>query len=244
MDEVRNYLPANIRDTAFQSIDLSKPEVFVGAAARRECWSSCSPRWPSAPSASPRTRHQRRARAVQGEARHPRGDRTARLRPHRATSSPRARSARWCCPACSWSLMPVVVGVTFRIFKPGDPTIAAEAVAALLMVGTIVGILMALFLNNGGGAWDNAKKYIETGAVRRQRLDPRTRPRLSATPLATPSRTRPAPRCTSSSSCSRPSPSCSRRCSSNRNSKPKGGGFLILRLFYSATKILLIPNRF
>ena len=36
------------------------------------------------------------------------------------------------------------------------------------MVGTIVGILMALFLNNGGGAWDNAKKYIETGALRRE----------------------------------------------------------------------------
>jgi K(+)-stimulated pyrophosphate-energized sodium pump len=32
------------------------------------------------------------------------------------------------------------------------------------MVGTIVGILMALFMNNSGGAWDNAKKYIETGA--------------------------------------------------------------------------------
>jgi K(+)-stimulated pyrophosphate-energized sodium pump len=31
------------------------------------------------------------------------------------------------------------------------------------MVGTIAGILMAGFLNNGGGAWDNAKKYIETG---------------------------------------------------------------------------------
>ena len=42
--------------------------------------------------------------------------------------------------------------------------IAAEAVAGLLMVGTITGILMALFLNNGGGAWDNAKKFIETGA--------------------------------------------------------------------------------
>lgn len=39
----------------------------------------------------------------------------------------------------------------------------AEVVAAVLMVGTIAGILMALFLNNGGGAWDNAKKYIETG---------------------------------------------------------------------------------
>jgi K(+)-stimulated pyrophosphate-energized sodium pump len=54
--------------------------------------------------------------------------------------------------------MPVAVGVLFRVFGVG-----AEAVAALLMVGTIAGILMATFLNNGGGAWDNAKKFIETG---------------------------------------------------------------------------------
>jgi K(+)-stimulated pyrophosphate-energized sodium pump len=40
----------------------------------------------------------------------------------------------------------------------------AEAVAALLMVGTITGIMMAMLMNNGGGAWDNAKKLIETGA--------------------------------------------------------------------------------
>jgi K(+)-stimulated pyrophosphate-energized sodium pump len=40
----------------------------------------------------------------------------------------------------------------------------AEAVAGLLMVGTITGILMAMLMNNSGGAWDNAKKYIETGA--------------------------------------------------------------------------------
>ena len=32
------------------------------------------------------------------------------------------------------------------------------------MVGTIAGILMATFLNNSGGAWDNAKKFIESGA--------------------------------------------------------------------------------
>jgi K(+)-stimulated pyrophosphate-energized sodium pump len=38
-----------------------------------------------------------------------------------------------------------------------------EAVAGLLMVGTIAGVLMATYLNNSGGAWDNAKKYIEAG---------------------------------------------------------------------------------
>jgi len=38
-----------------------------------------------------------------------------------------------------------------------------EAVAAYLMVATISGILMALLLNTGGGAWDNAKKLIEEG---------------------------------------------------------------------------------
>jgi K(+)-stimulated pyrophosphate-energized sodium pump len=55
--------------------------------------------------------------------------------------------------------MPIVVGLVFRAFGVG-----AEAVAAFLMVGTIAGILVATFLNNSGGAWDNAKKYIETGA--------------------------------------------------------------------------------
>ena len=67
---------------------------------------------------------------------------------------------------------PIAVGLVFRMFiTNADPTIAAEAVAALLMVGTIAGILMALFLNNGGGAWDNAKKYIETGMYGGKRSD-------------------------------------------------------------------------
>ena len=39
----------------------------------------------------------------------------------------------------------------------------AEAVAGFLIVGTIAGILVATLLNNAGGAWDNAKKYIESG---------------------------------------------------------------------------------
>jgi K(+)-stimulated pyrophosphate-energized sodium pump len=60
---------------------------------------------------------------------------------------------------------PVVVGVVFRLFSsPGDQApIGAVSVAALLMVGTISGVLLATLMNNGGGAWDNAKKYIETG---------------------------------------------------------------------------------
>ncbi len=54
--------------------------------------------------------------------------------------------------------MPIAVGMTFKLFGVG-----AESVAAFLMVGTIGGILVATMLNNGGGAWDNAKKFIESG---------------------------------------------------------------------------------
>jgi K(+)-stimulated pyrophosphate-energized sodium pump len=41
-----------------------------------------------------------------------------------------------------------------------------EAAGGLLMVGTIVGVLLANVLNNGGGAWDNAKKFIEAGNLK------------------------------------------------------------------------------
>jgi K(+)-stimulated pyrophosphate-energized sodium pump len=61
-------------------------------------------------------------------------------------------------------LFPIVIGLVFKHFGGPDEFMGAESVSALLMVATITGILMAVFLNNGGGAWDNAKKYIETGA--------------------------------------------------------------------------------
>ncbi|HEV7604507.1 MAG: K(+)-stimulated pyrophosphate-energized sodium pump [Chloroflexota bacterium] len=48
---------------------------------------------------------------------------------------------------------PIVVGVL----------LGYEAVAGMLMVGTISGVMLATVLNNSGGAWDNAKKYIESG---------------------------------------------------------------------------------
>jgi K(+)-stimulated pyrophosphate-energized sodium pump len=48
---------------------------------------------------------------------------------------------------------PIIVGLV----------LGYQAVAGLLMVGTIAGVMLATVLNNGGGAWDNAKKYIESG---------------------------------------------------------------------------------
>jgi K(+)-stimulated pyrophosphate-energized sodium pump len=59
-------------------------------------------------------------------------------------------------------LAPVVVGLIFK-WLGFD---AAMVVAALLMIGTIGGIMLASYMNNGGGAWDNAKKMIEDGQLK------------------------------------------------------------------------------
>ncbi|APV43822.1 K(+)-stimulated pyrophosphate-energized sodium pump [Dehalogenimonas formicexedens] len=60
-------------------------------------------------------------------------------------------------------LAPLALGVGFRLIPTYD---AAQAIGAMLMVGTIGGIMMAAFMNNAGGAWDNAKKYIEDGQLK------------------------------------------------------------------------------
>ncbi|HEY7063994.1 MAG TPA: sodium-translocating pyrophosphatase [Chloroflexota bacterium] len=53
-------------------------------------------------------------------------------------------------------LAPIAVGLVLK----------AEAEAGLLMVGTMAGILVATVLNNSGGSWDNAKKFIEAGNLK------------------------------------------------------------------------------
>ncbi|GLE05996.1 hypothetical protein PINS_up015207 [Pythium insidiosum] len=62
-------------------------------------------------------------------------------------------------------LLPVTIGLVFRVIGEyqGKPLLGAEVLAGYLMFGTVTGIMMALFLDNVGGAWDNAKKYVELG---------------------------------------------------------------------------------
>lgn len=57
---------------------------------------------------------------------------------------------------------PIIVCVIFKYIGDitNQPLLGPKAVCAFLMFSTATGILMALFLNNGGGAWDNTKKYI------------------------------------------------------------------------------------
>ncbi len=62
-------------------------------------------------------------------------------------------------------LLPIAVGVFFAYFKITGFS-APAAVGSFLMIGTFSAVLMASFMNNGGGAWDNAKKYIEDGQLK------------------------------------------------------------------------------
>ena len=52
-------------------------------------------------------------------------------------------------------IMPVIMGFA----------LGAEALGGFLAGATTTGVLMALFMANGGGAWDNAKKKIEAGLL-------------------------------------------------------------------------------
>jgi len=67
-------------------------------------------------------------------------------------------------PASLALVTPVVVGLLFRFVGQyrGQQMLGVECLASFLMFGTMTGLLMAVFLDNSGGAWDNAKKLIES----------------------------------------------------------------------------------
>jgi K(+)-stimulated pyrophosphate-energized sodium pump len=50
-------------------------------------------------------------------------------------------------------VVPIITGLIFGV----------EGVIGLIGGATVVGFVMAVFMANAGGAWDNAKKYIEAG---------------------------------------------------------------------------------
>jgi K(+)-stimulated pyrophosphate-energized sodium pump len=59
----------------------------------------------------------------------------------------------------------MIVPGLFCVFAPAviGFGIGKEALGGFLVGANVVGVLMALFMANAGGAWDNAKKYIERG---------------------------------------------------------------------------------
>jgi K(+)-stimulated pyrophosphate-energized sodium pump len=110
----------------------------------------------------------RAARRVMDEVRRQLKDRPASYAPdHEACLEMVSRAAlrHMIAPAVVAVVVPVAVGVALRFARAEDnPLVAADSVAALVMAGTMAGVLGSLLLGNAGGAWDNAKKYIATGA--------------------------------------------------------------------------------
>ncbi|MGH7574957.1 MAG: sodium/proton-translocating pyrophosphatase, partial [Longimicrobiales bacterium] len=59
-------------------------------------------------------------------------------------------------------IVPGVVAVTVPVIVG---YLSIQALGGMLAGATLTGVLMALFMANAGGAWDNAKKHIEKGAL-------------------------------------------------------------------------------
>jgi len=152
LDEVRNY------GTPLVAVDIAKPEVFIGGLAGAMLVFLFA--------ALAITAVGKAAHYVIQEVRRQFHERPGILA---GTEQPSYRQCvdivtagalkQMVLPGVVIVGMPIAVGLVFKGLGIG-----AEAVAGLLMVGTIAGILLATTLNNSGGAWDNAKKYIETGA--------------------------------------------------------------------------------
>ncbi len=153
---------AYLTEAKLASIDLAKPEVFVGGiagvalvflfsalairAVGRAAW--------------------RIIRDVRNQFRENPGIMAGTAKPDYARTvdiCTRGALREMIAPGILAVVTPVAIGLLFRVIKitPGLP--AGEPLGATLMVGTIAGVILALVLNTGGGAWDNAKKYIEAG---------------------------------------------------------------------------------
>lgn len=68
-------------------------------------------------------------------------------------------------PAVLALASPVAIGVMAKTIGSlqGVDNLAPEVLASFMMFASMTGLLLAVMLDNAGGAWDNAKKYVETG---------------------------------------------------------------------------------
>ncbi len=133
-------------------VDLAKPAVFIGALTGGMLifvFSALAVKAVGKTAADMILEVRRQFREIKGIM-----DGTGKPDYSRAVDiSTRAALRNMVVPSLLVVLTPIAVGLV----------LGAEAVGALLMIGTVVGIMMALFMNNGGGAMDNAKKYVEAG---------------------------------------------------------------------------------
>jgi len=171
LDEVKNYMPSFTR-----TINLNKPEVFVGSmlgAMLVFLFSSLAVKAVGKAAYAiinnVRDQFKRNPGIMQGTSKPSYGE--------CVDIATKAALAKMVLPGVLVVGMTIGVGLLFKALyhamgQPADGASGAEVIGGYLMVGTITGILMALFLNNGGGAWDNAKKYIETGAYGGKKSDP------------------------------------------------------------------------
>jgi len=151
-----------LRGEEFRVVDLARPEVFVGgflAVMLVFLFSSLAIRAVGNTASQIIEEVRRQFRADPGIM-------AGTSRPDYARAvdiTTRAGLRQMVAPGLLAVGLPVGVGVVFNLIPDYD---AAMAVGALLMVGTIGGIILASFMNNAGGAWDNAKKLIESGELK------------------------------------------------------------------------------
>ncbi|MSO20846.1 MAG: sodium-translocating pyrophosphatase [Acidobacteria bacterium] len=171
LDEVHNYMP-----DFKPSINLNKPEVFVGAmlgAVLVFLFSSLAMKAVGSAAYAiinnVREQFKRDPGIMKGTSKPNYGE--------CVDIATRAALQKMIAPGLLVVGMTIGTGLAFKwlyyaMGQPAEGATGAEVMGGFLMVGTITGILMALFLNNGGGAWDNAKKYIEMGNYGGKRSDP------------------------------------------------------------------------
>jgi Na+/H+-translocating membrane pyrophosphatase len=157
LDTIGNYT-----GVAFTIVNLAKPEVFIGAlcgAALVFLFTSLTIRavGKSAQTVIEEVRRQFNERP---------GIMDYSMKPDYArcvTIVTRSALIQMILPGLLSVFVPTGLGFLFRIIGNwyDEPHLGAEVSAGFLMVSTITGILMALFLNNAGGSWDNAKKLAE-----------------------------------------------------------------------------------